>query len=165
MDQNVNMEEEPSPEGSPAHANNHQNDAAMANNHPVMAAANLQQLPTGTQANSPSNQQRIGLAGAMGHSANPRGQSSGSGAANHSIAGPSNNPHMMRMGEDEDLFFPPLGGGDAGAMLFGAVGGHVSQHHQPNPAQQQNQIPGNIVPYNWQACKTTVKERLELHVQ
>ena len=159
MDQNVNMEEEPSPEGSSAHANNHQNDAALANNHPVLAAANLHQMPTGTQANSASNQQRIGLAGAMGHSINPRGQSSGSGAANHSIAGPSNNPHMMRMGEDEDLFFPPLGGGDAGAMLFGAVGGHVSQH-LPNPAQQQNQIPGNIVPYNWQACKTTVKERL-----
>ena len=159
MDQNVIMEEEPSPDGSPAHTNNHLNDAAMANNPSASAAANLPQLSAGTQANSPSNQQRVNLAGTLGHNMNPRGQSSGSTAANHSLAGPSNNPHMMRIGEDEDLFFPPLGGGDAGAILFGSVGGNVSQH-LPNPAQQQNQIPGNIVPYNWQACKTTVKERL-----
>ena len=156
MDQNVNMEEEPSPEGSPAHASNHLNDAAMANHLTVPAAANLPQISAGSQANSPSNQQRLGLAGAMGHNVNPRGQSSGSSAANHSLSGPSNNPHMMRLGDDEDLFFPPLGGAEAGGLLFGA---NLSQH-QSNPAQQQNQIPGNIVPYNWQACKTTVKERL-----
>ncbi len=149
-----NVEDEPSLEDVPAQSN----EGAAANNANAPPAANLPQMDaSGSQANSPSNQHRLSLSGVIGHSVNARYQSSGS-AANHSLAGPSNNPLMMRMGgEDEDLFFPPLGGGDNSGALQGAVGG-VPQH-QPNSAQQ-NQIAGNIVPYNWQACKTTVKERL-----
>ncbi len=52
--------------------------------------------------------------------------------------------------------------------MYGAVGGSGNNFHPqanlhfPGPHHQalQNQIPGNIVPYNWQATKTTVKERL-----
>ncbi len=170
MDQNVNMEEdEAAPEAGNVNNRNNNDGAAAGNPNAAAAAANLP-LPGVAQQqanNTPSNQQRFNLTGAIGHNSNPRCQSTGSAAANHSLAGPSNNPHMLKMAEEEDLFFPPLGGGgDAAGMLFGAVGGPGSApQHQPNPAQQQqqqqqNQIPGNIVPYNWQACKTTVKERL-----